>query len=271
MKIEKPQPALYTPLNHYGTIHVTGKDAASFLQGQLTNDIVNMPLNTGKLAAYCNQQGRVIALFGVIAISDGFLLLLPHDLVTAVLTRLRKYVVAAKVTLEDVSADYALFGGYSDKKESFITTLQQAIPSSFYIDVLPEQGLFLYGAPLSTQPDLQQLSKEHLSLIDTTQWNVLRMGFSVVEINSMNSEKFLPHYLNLVALNVVNFKKGCYTGQEIIARMQFRGTIKKHLISAQFTSVDMLVVDEDIEAVGTLVEYQELAEGRYLGLLIVSI
>ena len=275
MVIENPPQALFTPLTHYGAIHVTGNDAASFLQGQLTNDITDITSRHGKLAAYCNQQGRVIALFAVIAVADGFLLFLPYDLLNAVLTRLRKFVVAAKVVLQDVSADYIVFGGYSDKKEGFLTELQQVAPSSFYIDLLPNNGLFFYGAPIVELQNLQEISKNHFSLIDKIQWNLLRMQFTVVEINQLNSEKFLPHYLNLVKLNVVNFKKGCYTGQEIIARMQFRGTIKKHLLSLQFTASMAPTIDEEIttdpdEVAGTLVEYQEMAAGRYRGLLIVS-
>ena len=264
-------PNVFSSIRHYGAIEISGKDASHFLQGQLTNDITTVTSTAGQFAAYCNQQGRVIALCAVIAIADAtvkkFILFLPQGLLPSVLTRLRRYVVAAKVNLVDVSEQYCLFAGSHD------SAFLNENPDIFRVDLLPNKKLFFYGARrASDQTDsvLQELSKKHLDCIDNAAWNVVRMQHNLVEINSSNSEKFLPHYLNLVNHQMVNFNKGCYVGQEIIARMQFRGTIKKHLVFAEFSTTASPQIEDTIDEIGVLVEYHEITPGFYAGLFLQS-
>ena len=190
----------------YGTLRVTGSDATRFLQGQLTCDMYTFIPHQQQLGALCNLQGRVIALFHITQNAEGYLLRLPLNLLNKAFDELHPYSLFSQITLEICSA-----------------------PQWHRIGILPEgQPRFEIFYPTT----LHQKILEYLAPIAWLPfhyWQVENIRHGLPEIQAHTSERFLPHDLNLPALKGVSFTKGCYRGQEIVSRMEYRGHVKHHL------------------------------------------
>ncbi len=208
-------------LPHLGVIRVQGVDAATFLQGQLTQDVLTMAPGESRLAAFCSAKGRMQASFqivkravpGAISGDSEFLLVCSRDILPATCKRLTMFVMRAKATLTDASDALAVFGLLGKAAESRAgTTL--AMPSSLGVQramaVLPTGETPASGAPISL-----------------TQWLWAEVRSGIGRITLPTVEAFVPQMLNYESVGGVNFKKGCYPGQEVVARSQFRGTLKR--------------------------------------------
>ncbi len=202
-----------TRLTHLGVIQAQGVDAASFLQSQLTQDVLTMAQGESRLAAFCSAKGRMQASFQVVKQTDAqagaqgnavFLLVCSRDILAATCKRLSMFVLRAKAQLRDASADYAVYG---------------------VVGVLCEAGAAQTAPRIVVQPltDAPPLGPE-LGL-DQWLWAEVRSGIGRITLPTV--EAFVPQMLNYESVGGVNFKKGCYPGQEVVARSQFRGTLKR--------------------------------------------
>lgn len=210
------------PLPHLGVIRAQGEDAAKFLHGQLTQDFALLGVNEARLAAFCNAKGRMLASFvGFKRAPDDILLVCSRDVLPATLKRLAMFVLRAKAKLSDASAEFALYGvaGGTDggapwslarEGEAFRVALYPAEGQQRALWVVPA------AAPAPIGPALETA---------TWQWGEVRSG--VATITAPIVEAFVPQMLNYESVGGVNFKKGCYPGQEVVARSQFRGTLKR--------------------------------------------
>lgn len=237
-------------LTSYGILSVSGADAAKFLQGQLTCDVTSAANNPLRLGAHCNPQGRIVSLFRIASVSDQYFLLMPKNLIPVALSALKKYAVFFKAKLEDVSDAFKLYG--SD-------------------DLSVCSGVF---AKISDAP-LRYLMMTEKTLSTNFHENVWKRQDIIEKIPAIYAEtsgKFLPHELNLPALDAVCFKKGCYTGQEIIARMQYRGKVKTQLVAGYVKSDVVLERYADVyregEVCGNIVDVCEVDGGEYAVLFI---
>lgn len=194
--------AFTTALPDYCVLAVRGDDAQNFLQGQLTCDMRQISAQKALLGCYCNLKGRVIALLGIVAVEGGYDCILPSNLADTLIQKLKPFAAFSKSTLE--KTDQTVFG-YVGKT-----------PSSVHIPLTPESGFFFAG-----DTDASHASDFYLHMIQQ----------KIPVIDAKNTEQFLPHYIHLVDLGAVNFKKGCYVGQEIIARMHYKANLKKHVLS----------------------------------------
>ena len=215
-------------LTHLGVIRVVGVDGVKFLQGQLTQDVSLMSLTEARLAAYCNAKGRMQASFVVFKRSeDEILMVCSRDILAQTLKRLSMFVLRDKVKLLDASADYSLFGLTGDAIKS--------IAGSAYVywaknDFNTESTVFLYPgsgqaralwcAPSGTPAPVGPRLKAGL-------WEWLEVQSGIAMITQPIFEAFVPQMLNYESVGGVNFQKGCYPGQEVVARSQFRGTLKR--------------------------------------------
>lgn len=214
-----------TPLTELGIIRVAGDEAAKFLQGQLTQDVVLMKWGESRLAALCNPKGRMLASFWAIKSAENEILLVcGRDLLTRTLKRLSMFVLRAKAKLSDATEEFAIHGLMGD------AVLHAGNPSAgvFLCPLAPADGVAraLRVAPIDAPtPSPPQL--------DTVVWNwaEVRSGVAMVSLPVM--EAFVPQMLNYETVGGVNFKKGCYPGQEVVARSQFRGAIKRRAFVAQ--------------------------------------
>lgn len=215
-------------LPHLGVIRVEGEDAVKFLQGQLTQDVALMSSSEAHLAAFCNAKGRMQASFVVFRRGDQEILMVcSRDLLAQTLRRLSMFVLRAKVRLTDASTGFSLFGLIGSAIEKIAGG---ARPVWAKLDFDAENLVFLYPgaaqaralwcAPAGTPaPQGSRLAPE---LWD---WLEVQSGISMITLPIF--EAFVPQMLNYESVGGVNFKKGCYPGQEVVARSQFRGTLKR--------------------------------------------
>jgi tRNA-modifying protein YgfZ len=217
-----------TPLPHLGIIRVEGEDAASFLQGQLTHDFVLLGPQEARLAAYCTAKGRMQASFvGIKRGPADILLVSSRDILPATLKRLSMFVLRAKAKLRDATAEFELFGlmgqAAQDAAPGAQTPWSRADQGDISIVRLyPADGQprSLWIAPAGTAAPAGP-AIDHATWL----WGEVRGG--IATITAPIVEAFVPQMLNYESVGGVNFKKGCYPGQEVVARSQFRGTLKR--------------------------------------------
>jgi len=218
-------------LPHWGVIQAQGEEAAHFLHNQLTQDVLLLPVGQSRLAAFCSAKGRMQASFVVIKTApDTVLLVMNQDLLAQTLKRLSMFVMRAKVKLLDASAQWTLRGLLG---ASVPTSLSNAAPWH----TVTQDGahmVALYPAHLGeiTLPRALWLAPADHALpiepeIPTPLWQWTEVMSGVSLLSHAVFETFVPQMLNYESVGGVNFKKGCYPGQEVVARSQFRGTLKR--------------------------------------------
>lgn len=216
-------------LSDWGVIRARGDDAGSFLHGQLTNDIQHLDADGARLAGYCSPKGRLLASFVVWRGGEGEVLLTcSAELLAATLKRLSMFVLRAKCRLDDASAELPLWGLAGTEATAALgaqaTAWRHVATGSGDLITLPPahvegievpRALLAGGAP----PPLPSLEPET--------WRWLEVMSGVPRIVSATVEQFVPQMVNLELVGGVDFKKGCYPGQEVVARSQYRGTLKR--------------------------------------------
>jgi folate-binding protein YgfZ len=216
-----------TELTHLGVIRVAGDDAVTFLQGQLTQDVALIGNHEARLAAFCNAKGRMQASFVVFNRNEELLLVCSRDILPATLKRLSMFVLRAKAKLSDASADFALYGVAGD---AVAQVAGRAGALWEKIDLGEASLVFLHpglGQPraLWCAPAASPAPEGARITLEDWQWLGVQSGIAM--ISQPIFEAFVPQMLNYESVGGVNFKKGCYPGQEIVARSQFRGTLKR--------------------------------------------
>ena len=220
-----------SPLPHLGVIQAQGEDAANFLHNQLSNDVLLLPVGQSRLAAFCSAKGRMQASFVVIKTApDTVLLVMSLDLLAQTLKRLSMFVLRAKVKMSDATGQWQLRGLMGDSARAAVgqaapwqTTAQDGAHAvALYPAVLGESHIprALWIAPAGhALPAGADVST------DVWSWSEVMSGVTLVSLPVF--EAFVPQMLNYESVGGVNFKKGCYPGQEVVARSQFRGTLKR--------------------------------------------
>jgi len=230
MTLSSPTPAIsgIAELTHLGIIRAVGEDAVKFLQGQLTQDVALMDLTQARLAAFCNAKGRMQASFVLFKRShDDVLLVCSRDILAATLKRLSMFVMRAKTKLSDASGEFLLYGLAGSDIELIAGSAHPAfskidIDYATVVFLHPGAGLAraLWCAPAGSSPPQG-------GAMELAVWHWLEVQSGIAMITQPIFEAFVPQMLNYESVGGVNFKKGCYPGQEIVARSQFRGTLKR--------------------------------------------
>ncbi len=312
-------------VSHMGLIAVQGADAATFLQGQLTNDIREVAVidasttpaqQRSQLSAYCSPKGRMLACMRIFMRGDTYYLSLPREILDATLQRLRMFILRAKVTLSDAS-DTLVYIGYAG--EHAVATLNAAVDTvpAHINEVIHTKGLTLLRLPGSpprfgiigeaatvqtlwntlrtprrdAQVPWAQDAQERPSAqpVGANAWDLLDIRAGIPIVYNATRDAFIPQMTNLDAIGGINFKKGCYTGQEIVARMHYLGTLKRRMFLAKITaeaapqSGDALYVSDaaaasgvlplatNLQSIGTIVAAQASPHGGYEALAVVEI
>ncbi|MFT3821784.1 MAG: folate-binding protein [Rubrivivax sp.] len=218
-------------LADWGLIRAHGPDVRSFLHGQLTQDVQGLQPGQAKLAGYCSPKGRLLASFVIWAgMADEVFLACSADLLAATLKRLSMFVLRAKCKLEDVSAQQFAWGAAGDDALNLLGSLApwQLREDEGRIAIrLPDAQLD--GQPVPRALLLQPAAAPALPgpALDAQAWAALEALSGVPRIVAATSEQFVPQMVNLELVGGVNFQKGCYPGQEVVARSQYRGTLKR--------------------------------------------
>lgn len=233
----KPSPTLISfldgssPLPHWGVIQAQGEDAANFLHNQLSNDVLLLPVGQSRLAAFCSAKGRMQASFILVKTApDTVLLVLSQDLLAQTLKRLSMFVLRAKVKMSDASSQWQLRGLLGDSARSVVGAAAPWQTTA----LAGAHAVALYPAVLGESPMARALwiaPAEHArpagAEVPTEVWQWAEVMSGVTLVSQAVFEAFVPQMLNYESVGGVNFKKGCYPGQEVVARSQFRGTLKR--------------------------------------------
>ena len=203
-------------LSRYGVLSVTGDDARDFLHAQLTNDIQGLARDRSALAGWCSAQGRLLATFLVIPSPQGFLLQLARDIAPTVAKRLGMFVLRSKVKIADESASWVQDGIWD-------ADFQQP-------DVVWKDGIVTVR--VGERRYIQMGSSEQPNATEED-WILREIRAGRPFISSATQDKFVPQMVNLEKLGGVDFQKGCYPGQEIVARAQYRGQVKRRMVQMQ--------------------------------------
>jgi folate-binding protein YgfZ len=233
-------------LSHLGLLKVSGDDAITFLQGQVTNDIKQLNGTNSQFAGYCNPKGRLLALFFAFAHHDHIHLQFNRVLLESISKRLKMYVMRSKVSIQDVSDSIIRLGLAGSNAAALLETIFESVPQQPHELISLENGT-LIRLP-GTMPRYEIFTdSEHAEAIWATLskvcvavgkpvWDYLEINAGIPDIDLSTQESFVPQMINLDTLGAINFKKGCYTGQEIVARTHYLGKVKRRTFLAQISS-----------------------------------
>ncbi|MBQ0725153.1 MAG: folate-binding protein YgfZ [Cycloclasticus sp.] len=244
-------PVFYPLTNSMRVICFSGGDAGSFLQGQITCDALALNSGDSAFGALCNPKGRAISLFYLLKVEQVFYMLVNKEMAAIIIKRLRMFVFRSDVKINDVSDQHLVIGASAPMKalQSQADTPLAIIPVSESHDL----SLLLYT---SESPSFINDMEAPLESVSYT-WQRLLVNAGIPEIGLNTSELFVPQMLNLDLLNGISFKKGCYTGQEIVARLHYKGTVKRRLVifnsTTEFNPGDELFSENDTNSIGYIV------------------
>ncbi len=216
-------------LADWGVIRAVGADAATFLQGQLTNDVLTLDRAHARLAGFCSAKGRLQATFIVVRCdAETFLLACAADLLASTLKRLSMFVLRAQCKLTDASAEWPLFGTVGSQAVALASGDEPGrarVTEDGIVVRLPDAAghtrILRFGGAPPTLPT------GALALED---WRDLDVQSGVVTIVAATVDRFVPQMVNFETVGGVDFQKGCYPGQEVVARSQYRGTVKRRTV-----------------------------------------
>jgi folate-binding protein YgfZ len=233
LDVSAPAPALSTPLQgaarltDWGVIRAQGPDAASFLQGQLTADVTGLAPGRATLAGFCSAKGRLQASFIIWSPApEQILLACSADLLAPTLKRLSMFVLRAKCKLSDASSELALWGLTGDAAAAWLGERQPNVPWAVHggeVVRLPDAA----GQPRFLLAQPAEAAAPALNALPEGGWRWLEAASGVPRIVAATVDHFVPQMVNFELVGGVNFKKGCYPGQEVVARSQYRGTLKR--------------------------------------------
>ncbi|MEB0039673.1 MULTISPECIES: folate-binding protein YgfZ [unclassified Pseudomonas] len=237
--------AFFCTLSHEGILAVRGPDASKFLQGQLTCNLNYLNDTAATLGARCTQKGRMQSSFRILLEGDGCLLAMASELIEPQLADLKKYAVFSKSKLTDESAGWVRFGLHDG--DGALVSLGLDLPQASDSVVRANGLIAIRVSPARAElwaaadqaDDVQARLAAHLAQGSLNDWLLGQIRAGIGQVMGNTRETFIPQMLNLQAVGGVSFKKGCYTGQEIVARMQYLGKLKRRLYRLTLAGIDL--------------------------------
>jgi hypothetical protein len=275
-------------LSDFSLIRARGDDTQNFLNGQLSNDIRQLDATHSQLASWCSPKGRMLVIFRLFRRGSDTLLQLPATLLENTLKRLCMFVMRAKVTLESVDAELVSIGLSGLDAKEILTDAAGFAPSGDNgcetredITIIRLPGpypRYEIIAPTAAAEKLWESLKSKATPVGPVVWAWLDIMAGIPGVHPGTSEEFVPQMANLEAVGGVNFKKGCYPGQEIVARMQYLGKLKQRMYRAHFDGEAVprpgdaiFAPDFPGQSAGTVVEAQPSPDGGYDLLAVIQI
>jgi folate-binding protein YgfZ len=283
-----PQCAL-SELSYMGLIRVSGEDAASFLQGQFSNDINALSEQLSQISCYCTPQGRMIANVRIFMRGGDYYLQLPQELLAATLKRLSMFILISKVELTDTSDQLVRIGLSGSCATDLLAAHFDSIPDSdngvchagelTLLRLPADRTRFeLIGPVEQITPLWQQLSNEaKLSTPDL--WPLLDIRAGIATVYDSTSEAFIPQMTNMQLVDGISFTKGCYVGQEVVARMKYLGKLKRRMYRAHVATEQRPAPGDELyslhekssgQGVGNVVDARPSPDGGYEMLVTVT-
>lgn len=253
-------------LSPYAVLRVTGDDAAAFLHAQFTNDVEALAVDAAQWNGWCTPKGRLLATFLLARRKDEFLIVLPAEIAATIAKRLGMFVLRSKVKIADASADYARRG------------LIDAVDAPAPMRVADRNGAIVLGLGAGRALMLAPPAGAPAANTDADAWELASIRAGVPTVTAATQEAFVPQMANFELLGGVSFKKGCYPGQEIVARMQYRGGLKRRMARAHIAGADRPQPGDHVyssvfgdQSAGTIVNAAPVPEGGFDVLVVAQI
>lgn len=250
-------------LESYRAILFEGPDAASFLQNQVTSDVGDLKQGFASRSGYCNPKGRLIATLWLIKSEENIIAVLPHTVLLDFVQRINRFIMRSKVTISELP-DAVVMGLIKQRGDSPpVGRCEAVITNSMSFVLLDTNDL----------SDEVRVLIRSTRLDDENRWfcETIKAGF--IDIEGETQEQFLPQWINLQAESGISFSKGCYPGQEIVARTKYLGEVKRRLfrfnLSAQVDSPKP-IVNKNEQTAGTLLRCAQIASGEFIGLGVIK-
>ena len=280
---------IMTDLSHFGLVQACGEDSRDFLQGQTSNDLRLVDASHGQLNSYCSPKGRMLATFRLFERDGDFYLQMPSEILEPTMKRLGMFILMSRVVLRDVSDELVKIGLAGPNAEKLLATEIGEIPSD--VDgSLTKNGLtvirlsghhprFEIVGELEKIQSLWEALSSNFTAVASDAWSLLDIRAGIPHIFQGSVETFVPQMVNLHLINGVSFKKGCYPGQEIVARMQYLGKLKRRMYLAHADSSNRPAPGEQLfsrekeggQGAGNVVYSAPAPEGGYDLLVVVDI
>ena len=277
--IEAP---LASPLSGFAVLEISGNDRQSFLHNQFTNDLKLIDEPAAQLSAWCNPKGQVITTLLIINTGSTYLLIFKDNLKEVVQKRLSMFVMRSEVTINDISNelpltglanidDLNLLGSNIPTKPGELQTNDDLI-----IICLPDySGRYLISGNIESLKDKFNDLEDKPQITSSSIWELLDILSGIPWITANTQEQFLPQMLNLDSLKGLSYQKGCYPGQEVIARLYYKGKVKKrlNLIQSDFPlHVGAYLHSEQSDRkVGTVINSAQHPDGNFYGLAVIEL
>jgi hypothetical protein len=290
----QPQSALsgngWSDLSHLTTFRLSGADTIPFLQGQLSSNLQRLSADMSQLSSYSSPKGRMLALFRLLMAEDGsVVVVLPRSVAAPTRKRLQMFVLRSAVTFSDSEAGEITLGltgaASAERLQRHFGTIPQHDNATCHSGhtlicrIAGEQPRFLLLTDEVTALTLLQDESTPLQRFDSGLWDLHDIHAGIPTVESATVEAFVPQMTNLQLLGGVSFKKGCYTGQEVVARMQYLGKLKRRMYRLHSQSSSAPAIGDEIssphsssgQGAGKVVQVAPSAEGGYDMLAVVEI
>ena len=273
-------------LSHDGLILVSGEDATSYLQAQFCNDLLSLADGVAQWNGWCSPKGRLMATFLVWKDKQGYFLQLPRALQTTIQKRMQMFVLRSKVTLGDVSADWVRFGIAGAPAESLIRAVAGQVPDKAMSTLQVGAGRivrlsahrFEMVAPVDQALAWWRELSGQATRVGASVWDGLTIRDGILTVLPDTQDLFVPQMANFELIGGVSFKKGCYPGQEIVARTQYRGILKRRMAWVHATAGTVPKPGDPVyarefadQAAGTIVNAAPDAGGGFDALVVAQI
>jgi folate-binding protein YgfZ len=273
-------------LSHLVCYQVEGEDATTFLQGQFSNDINAVTSSSGQISSYCTPKGRMLAIFYICKRDDIYLLITSKDIAEEVIKRLQMYVMRSKVSIK-LMDDALLMGVCNDNQNKILNTLQLTPTDSQYLVSANDKYVCMNIPSLSTRylvisrqsssGELNQLSTDEVNVYNETYWQWLDVMAGLPSVTGDIQEAFVPQMANMELIGGVSFSKGCYPGQEIVARLHYLGNANRRMFRVEVTQDEPINIGDDIytqdsdQPIGKFMSVINEGDRKYSGLAVLRI
>lgn len=214
-----------------GLLQFDGPDAQAFLQGQLTSNVAALTASNIQYSGYCTPKGRLLACLLLWQESGAYRMMLPRELAEPIRKRLSMYILRAKVKAADISGEHVLFGVAGDDAASVVATVASGVCAL----KLPESR-YLLVADTSAAGAIEYALLKHAAASPESWWSGLDIAAGIPSVVTATQEQFVPQTVNFDDIGAVSFDKGCYPGQEIVARAHYLGKVKQRMVRARIVS-----------------------------------
>ena len=280
---------VFADLSHYSLVAVHGEDARDFLQGQFSNDMRRIDAGHSLLNAYCTPKGRMLANFRVFQHGDSFYLRMPSSMVETTVKRLRMFVLRSRVTIEDSVDTFIAIGLSGPGVEDELARASGLTPPVRNDEVVRNDHLLAIRVPgihprFELYADFDAACRIWNALnvdcapVGAGPWNLLEIQAGLPTIHPETVEAFVPQMANMQLVDGVSFKKGCYPGQEVVARMQYLGKLKRRMYLARVPDGSEPAIGQDLydaagddQSVGRVMDAEVHPDGGHSLLVVLQI